>query len=124
MNGVNSQQYRLNNGTWTNYTSGTAITGLSTDTLYKFELRCTDKVKTSTYCQTQVYTIPTIKHEMSLRKGRLGINCVPQSGYALDVAGKGRFTTGIESSVNTSSYLSGSKGTNVLVVHPRMVDLV
>lgn len=115
LNGVNSQQYRLNNGTWTNYTSGTAITGLSTDTLYKFELRCTDKVKTSTYCQTQVYTIPTIKHEMSLRKGRLGINCVPQSGYALDVAGKGRFTTGIESSVNTSSYLSGSKGTNVLV---------
>lgn len=115
LNGVNSQQYRLNGGTWTNYTSGTAITGLSTDTLYKFELRCTDKVKTSTYCQTQVYTIPTIKHEMSLRKGRLGINCVPQSGYALDVAGKGRFTTGIESSVNTSSYLSGSKGTNVLV---------
>lgn len=115
LNGVNSQQYRLNGGTWTNYTSGTVITGLSTDTLYKFELRCTDKVKTSTYCQTQVYTIPTIKHEMSLRKGRLGINCVPQSGYALDVAGKGRFTTGIESSVNTSSYLSGSKGTNVLV---------
>ena len=115
LNGVNSQQYRLNGGSWTNYTSGTAITGLSTDTLYKFELRCTDKVKTSTYCQTQVYTIPTIKHEMSLRKGRLGINCVPQSGYALDVAGKGRFTTGIESSVNTSSYLSGSKGTNVLV---------
>lgn len=115
LNGVNSQQYRLNGGTWTNYTSGTAITGLSTDTLYKFELRCTDKVKTSTYCQTQVYTIPTIKHEMSLRKGRLGINCVPQSGYALDVAGKGRFTTGIESSVNTSTYLNGSKGTNVLV---------
>lgn len=115
LNGVNSQQYRLNGGTWTNYTSGTAITGLSTDILYKFELRCTDKVKTSTYCQTQVYTIRTIKHEMSLRKGRLGINCVPQSGYALDVAGKGRFTTGIESSVNTSSYLSGSKGINVLV---------
>lgn len=115
LNGVNSQQYRLNGGTWTNYTSGTAITGLSTDTLYKFELRCTDKVKTSTYCQTQVYTIPTIKHEMSLRKGRLGINCVPQSGYALDVAGKARFTTGIESSVNTSTYLNGSKGTNVLV---------
>ncbi|MDD6640948.1 MAG: hypothetical protein PUE66_08150 [Erysipelotrichaceae bacterium] len=115
LNGVNSQQYRLNGGTWTNYTSGTAITGLSTDTLYKFELRCTDKVKTSTYCQTQVYTIPTIKHEMSLRKGRLGINCVPQSGYALDVAGKARFTNGIESPVNTSSYLNGSKGTNVLV---------
>lgn len=115
LNGVNSQQYRLNGGTWTNYTSGTAITGLSTDTLYKFELRCTDKVKTSTYCQTQVYTIPTIKHEMSLRKGRLGINCVPQSGYALDVAGKARFTTGIESSANTSTYLNGSKGTNVLV---------
>lgn len=115
LNGINSQQYRLNGGAWGNYTSGTTITGLSVDSTYKFELRCADKVKTSTYTTSSVYTIYTISHELSLRKGRLGIMCVPQSGYALDVKGKARFTAGIESSVNTSTYLNGSKGTNVLV---------
>lgn len=115
LNGINSQQYRLNGGAWGNYTSGTTITGLSTDTTYKFELRCADKVKTSTYTTSSVYTIYTISHELSLRKGRLGIMCVPQSGYALDVKGKARFTAGIESPINTSTYLNGSKGTNVLV---------
>lgn len=115
LNGINSQQYRLNGGAWGNYTSGTVITGLSVDSTYKFELRCADIVRTSTYTTSSIYTIYTISHELSLRKGRLGIMCVPQSGYALDVKGKARFTAGIESPVNTSSYLDGSKGVNVLV---------
>ena len=115
LNGINSQQYRLNEGAWGNYTSGTEIKNLSVDTLYKFQLRCADKVNTSKYTTSSQYTIYTITHELSLRKGRLGINCVPQAGYALDVKGKARFTDGIESPVNTSSYLNGSKGTNVLV---------
>lgn len=114
LNGINSQQYRLNEGAWGNYTSGTVITGLSVDTLYKFQLRCADKVNTSKYTTSSQYTIYTITHELSLRKGRLGINCVPQAGYALDVVGKGRVTLGIESPLNTSSYVQGSAGRAII----------
>ena len=88
LNGISSQQYSLNNGSWTNTSSGTTLTGLSTDSTYTLKLRVTDSVgKTTT---TGTYTIPTVAHLLSMRKNRVGINCVPQEGYALDVGGKTR----------------------------------
>ena len=88
LNGISSQQYSLNSGSWTNTSSGTTLTGLSTDSTYTLKLRATDSVgKTTT---TGTYTIPTVAHLLSMRKNRLGINCVPQEGYALDVTGKTR----------------------------------
>ena len=88
LNGISSQQYSLNSGSWTNTSSGTTLTGLSTDSTYTLKLRATDSVgKTTT---TGTYTIPTVAHLLSMRKNRLGINCVPQEGYALDITGKTR----------------------------------
>lgn len=88
LNGISSQQYSLNSGSWTNTSSGTTLTGLSTDSTYTLKLRATDSVGKTTTSST--YTIPTVAHLLSMRKNRLGINCVPQEGYALDVTGKTR----------------------------------
>lgn len=88
LNGISSQQYSLNSGSWTNTSSGTTLTGLSTDSIYTLKLRVTDSVGKTTTSST--YTIPTVAHLLSMRKNRLGINCVPQEGYALDVTGKTR----------------------------------
>lgn len=90
LNGISSQQYSLNSGSWTDTSSGTTLTGLSTDSTYTLKLRVTDSVGKTTTSST--YTIPTVAHLLSMRKNRLGINCVPQEGYALDVAGKTRIS--------------------------------
>lgn len=114
LNGISLQQYKKDNFDWNTASDGLVLTNLETDSTYTIQLRIADKVNTTTYV-TATQVIPTIKTTMAWRSWGVGIGCVPQSGYALDVAGKGRFTTGIESSVNTSTYLNGSKGTNVLV---------
>ena len=88
LNGISSQQYSLNSGSWIDTSSGTTLTGLSTDSTYTLKLRVTDSVGKTTTSST--YTIPTVAHLLSMRKNRLGINCVPQEGYALDVTGKTR----------------------------------
>lgn len=94
LNGISSQQYSLNNGSWTNTSSGTILTGLSTDSTYPLKLRATDSVGKTTTSGT--YTIPTVAHLLSMRKNRVGINCVPQEGYVLDVGGKARISGNLE----------------------------
>ena len=114
LNGISLQQYKKDNFDWATASNGLVLTKLETDLTYTIQLRIADKVKTTTYViATQV--IPTIKTTMAWRSWGVGIGCIPQNGYNLDVTGKARFTAGIESPVNTSSYLNGSKGTNVLV---------
>lgn len=114
LNGISLQQYKKDNFDWNTASNELVLTNLETDSTYAIQLRIADKVKTTTYViATQV--IPTIKMTMAWRSWGVGIGCIPQNGYNLDVTGKARFTNGIESSVNTSSYLNGSKGTNVLV---------
>lgn len=114
LNGISLQQYKKNNFDWSTASDGLVLTNLETDLAYTIQLRIADKVNTTTYVKaTQV--IPTIKATMAWRSWGVGIGCIPQNGYNLDVTGKARFANGIESSVNTSSYLNGSKGTNVLV---------
>ena len=96
LNTINTQQYSKNNSTWVNASNGLVITDLSTESIYTIYLRVADKLRPTTYTfDTQ--KVPTITTNVAIRKHGIGINCVPQSGYALDVVGKGRFTNGIES---------------------------
>lgn len=92
LNSINSQEYSLNGVDWKSYTSGNTITGLSPETSYKFMLRVSDKVKSTTYRNGQG-TIGSIKHPLSIRKTGIGIQCVPSSNYALDVSGNVRFNS-------------------------------
>ena len=96
LNNINSQQYSTNSTEWNNSSNGITVTGLSTESVYTIYLRIADKLRTEIYT-TEFYKVPTIKTNVAIRKHGIGINCVPQSGYALDVVGKGRFTNGIES---------------------------
>lgn len=114
LNGISLQQYKKDNFDWTTASNELVLTNLETDSTYTIQLRIADKVNTTTYV-TGTQVIPTIKTTMAWRSWGVGIGCIPQNGYNLDVTGKARFTTGIESPVNTSSYLNGSKGVNVLV---------
>lgn len=114
LNGISLQQYKKDNFDWSTASNELVLTNLETDSTYTIQLRIADKVNTTTYV-TVTQVIPTIKTTMAWRSWGVGIGCIPQNGYNLDVTGKARFANGIESSVNTSSYLNGSKGTNVLV---------
>lgn len=86
INGINTQQRSLNGGSWTSYTSGTTITGLSTGSSHEIRVRISDKVQPTVY-RTNGITIPTIESLFSIRSKRIGINCIPESGYALDING-------------------------------------
>lgn len=114
LNGISLQQYKKDNFDWATASNELVLTKLETDSTYTIQLRIADKVNTTTYV-TATQVIPTIKTTMAWRSWGVGIGRIPQNGYNLDVTGKARFTTGIESPVNTSTYLNGSKGTNVLV---------
>lgn len=114
LNGISLQQYKKDNFDWATASNELVLAKLETDSTYTIQLRIADKVNTTTYI-TATQVIPTIKTTMAWRSWGVGIGCIPQNGYNLDVTGKARFTAGIESPVNTSSYLNGSKGTNVLV---------
>lgn len=91
LNNINSQQYSTNNSTWNNSSNGITVTGLSTESVYTIYLRIADKLRTGTYT-TESYKVPTIKTNVAIRKHGVGLNCVPQSEYALDVSGNGHIT--------------------------------
>lgn len=88
LNGINTQQI-YKDSTWTNYTSGTAITGLNTELSYTFQLRVSDSLRTTTYT-TDKATIPTITVLFAMREWGLGINCIPENGYSLCVGGNSK----------------------------------
>lgn len=91
LNNINSQQYSTNNSTWNNSSNGITVTGLSTESVYTIYLRIADKLRTGIYT-TESYKVPTIKTNVAIRKHGVGLNCVPQSDYALDVSGNGHIT--------------------------------
>ena len=113
LNSISVQQMNINGGDYSNYTSGTTITGLDTELAYKIGIRIADNVKTTTYT-TAYLTIPTISSALSLRKWGVGIQCIPQNGYALDINGLVRTNSSITSSLNTSSYVNGSSGRAII----------
>lgn len=90
LNGISLQQYKKDNFDWTTASNELVLTNLETDSTYAIQLRIADKVKTTTYViATQV--IPTIKTTMAWRSWGVGIGCIPQNGYNLDVTGNARF---------------------------------
>lgn len=94
LNTITTQQYKLNNGNWANYTSGTAITKLNTELSYMVYIRVADKLRTTTYSETSVM-IPTIKSGLAIRKNGIGIGVIPKDGFVLDVGGKARFESDV-----------------------------
>jgi hypothetical protein len=94
LNTITTQQYKLNNGDWANYTSGTEITKLNTELSYMVFIRVADKLRTTTYSETSVM-IPTIKSGLAIRKNGVGIGVIPKDGFALDVGGKARFESDV-----------------------------
>lgn len=87
LNGISSQQYSINNGdTWNDAVTPLNLTNLSTDYTYVVIVRVADNVKTSVYSSKNA-TIPTVIIPFALRKWGVGIRCVPQNDYALEVNG-------------------------------------
>lgn len=108
LNGISYQKYQLNGaGNWIDHTSGGKITGLSTDMPYTFNLCIADNVKTSNWIYSSVI-IPTVKKFMSWRKWGVGLGCVPENGYTLDVSGKTRLRSDVNISHKNSSWISGA----------------
>lgn len=89
INNISVQEYSLNGAEYKPYTSGGTITGLSVGSAHEIKIRVADKVQPTVYRINGV-TIPTIESLLSIRKERIGINCIPESGYALDVNGNVR----------------------------------
>lgn len=90
LNGISLQQYKKDNFDWSTASNGLVLTNLQTDSTYAIQLRIADKVNTTTYV-TATQVIPTIKTTMAWRSWGVGIGCIPQTGYNLDVTGKARF---------------------------------
>lgn len=90
LNGISLQQYKKDNFDWATASDGLVLTKLETDSTYTIQLRIADKVKTTTYI-TATQVISTIKTTMAWRSWGVGIGCIPQNGYNLDVTGKARF---------------------------------
>ena len=90
LNGISLQQYKKDNFDWATASDGLVLTKLETDSTYTIQLRIVDKVKTTTYI-TATQVISTIKTTMAWRSWGVGIGCIPQNGYNLDVTGKARF---------------------------------
>lgn len=101
LNGVSVQQYSKNGGSWTSYTSGTEIKNLDTNYSYDFDIRISDKFKTTTYVKDSCI-IPTIKSLLSMRSYGIGLGCIPQVGHTLEVGGNVQFNNALKVNGNTS----------------------
>lgn len=129
-NGINSLQYRVNGGSWVTVsnpqTSGTfTVAGLSADSTHTIQLRVCDKMYADVGVGSNTVTIPTMNVGLALRKSRVGINCVPQSGEALSVNGytnlKGNLTvTGTASLSSTLTVAGASTFTGLLTANGGM----
>lgn len=89
LNGIKTQRYTIGSG-FVECTSGTVITGLSTDSVYTVGLDICDNV--GRYVSVPDVRIPTIKTNLALRKWGVGINCIPQASYGLEVNGAAHVT--------------------------------
>lgn len=89
LNNISTQQYSFDGSNWSNATNGGNVIGLSTEKVYTIQLRVLDKANAGTYT-IATYRVPTVFTNVALRKHGVGINCVPQSDFSLDVSGNGR----------------------------------
>lgn len=106
LNNISAQQYSTDNANWMTATNGGNVTGLSTEKIYTLRLRVLDKANAGTYT-IAAYTVPTIFTNVAIRKQGVGINCVPQSEFALDISGNSRISGSLQASGN---FYTTSKG--------------
>lgn len=97
LNGISLQQYKKDNFDWSTASDGLVLTNLETDSTYTIQLRIADKVKTTTYITT-TQVIPTIKTTMAWRSWGVGIGCIPQTSYALEVNGSSKISGSLDAS--------------------------
>ena len=97
LNDISLQQYKKDNFDWNTASDGLVLTNLETDSTYTIQLRIADKVNTTTYV-TATQVIPTIKTTMAWRSWGVGIGCVPQSEYALEVNGSSKINGSLDAS--------------------------
>ena len=118
INGISTQQYTTAS-TYTACTSPITITGISTENSCTVTVRASDKIATTTY-GTASKGIGTTAIYTAMRSHGIGLNCVPGSGYRLDVNGKVRFGNStynivmnngyLTTNTSTGSYLKGNTG--------------
>lgn len=97
LNGISLQQYKKDNFDWATASNELVLTKLETDSTYTIQLRIADKVNTTTYV-TATQVIPTIKTTMSWRSWGVGIGCIPQTSYALEVNGSSKISGSLDAS--------------------------
>lgn len=97
LNTINYQQYSLDDSKWINAKNEMIITGLSTESVFYVYLSIADKLRPSTYINDSC-KIQTIKTNMALRRHGVGINCVPQSDFALEVSGNSKISNDFQAS--------------------------
>lgn len=97
LNGILLQQYKKDNFDWTTASNELVLTNLETDSIYTIQLRIADKVNTTTYV-TATQVIPTIKATMAWRSWGVGIGCIPQTSYALEVNGSSKISGSLDAS--------------------------
>lgn len=86
LNSIVRQEYSLDKSEWKNYVSGQTITGLPIEKVISVYIRVNDKIKPNDFTIVSTY-LGTIVVGLALRKNRIGINCVPQEGNALEIKG-------------------------------------
>lgn len=91
INTIIKQQYRVNSGAWTDMTNNVVIPDLNTELSYNISVRCSDGAQPTTYGRDSI-TVPTIDSLLSLRPQGVGIRCIPDVLYALDVTGDVRIS--------------------------------
>jgi hypothetical protein len=115
LNDISLQQYKKDNFDWTTASDGLVLTNLETDSTYAIQLRIADKVNTTTYV-TATQVIPTIKTTMAWRSWGVGIGCIPQNEYNLDVTGKARFQGSVIYGVGgSSSWINGRDNAKIKI---------
>lgn len=97
LNGISLQQYKKDNFDWATASNELVLTNLETDSTYAIQLRIADKVNTTTYVKT-TQVIPTIKTTMAWRSWGVGIGCIPQTSYALEVNGSSKISGSLDAS--------------------------
>lgn len=101
INGISKQQLYVKSA-WRDYTTGTEITDLDTESSYSVKIRVTDNLGLTG--DSAELVIPTIKVALALRTWGIGINCIPKNGYGLDVVGDAR----VDGNITTTGSVSQS----------------
>ena len=88
INTITSQQYTTSS-TYNNCGNPFTITGTNTELSYTITVRASDKISPSVYGSSSKI-VGTVNKYISMRSHGIGLNCVPISGYVLDVNGPTR----------------------------------